>query len=139
MSSFPDKASVASPVVSGAAGATGTAEIVDTDGAAIVGTNLGEAARLSIAAAPSDAANRIVLISDGNETAGSLLAAAVVLATPALGQTFNSQKQAFRAVEVASGLHELRVRVQPGPRTRVDRVVVRGAVFQRFPATLAEH
>lgn len=40
------------------------------------GTNLGEAARLSIAAAPSDAANRIVLISDGNETAGSLLAAA---------------------------------------------------------------
>lgn len=40
------------------------------------GTNLDEAVRLAIAAAPEDAANRIVLISDGNETAGSLLRAA---------------------------------------------------------------
>ncbi|MFI4897291.1 MAG: VWA domain-containing protein [Phycisphaerales bacterium JB059] len=40
------------------------------------GTNLGEATRLALAVAPEDAANRVVLISDGNETTGSLLAAA---------------------------------------------------------------
>lgn len=40
------------------------------------GTNLDEAVRLAIAASPDDAAGRIVLISDGNETAGSLLRAA---------------------------------------------------------------
>ncbi len=49
------------------------------------GTNLGEAARLGLAVAPEDAANRIVLISDGNETTGSLLAAAE--AAKALGVT----------------------------------------------------
>lgn len=40
------------------------------------GTNLDEAIRLAIAASPEDAASRILLISDGNETAGSLLRAA---------------------------------------------------------------
>ncbi len=40
------------------------------------GTNLDEAVRLAIAASPEDAAGRIVLISDGNETDGSLLRAA---------------------------------------------------------------
>jgi len=39
-------------------------------------TNLAEGARLAIAVAPEDSANRVVLVSDGNETAGSLLAAA---------------------------------------------------------------
>ncbi|MEZ6241567.1 MAG: VWA domain-containing protein [Phycisphaerales bacterium] len=40
------------------------------------GTNLGEATRLALAVANEDAANRLVLISDGNETDGSILAAA---------------------------------------------------------------
>ncbi len=40
------------------------------------GTNLGEATRLALAVASEDAANRLVLISDGNETDGSILAAA---------------------------------------------------------------
>ena len=40
------------------------------------GTDLEEGVRLSLAVMPSDASNRIVLASDGNETAGSLLAAA---------------------------------------------------------------
>ncbi len=50
-------------------------------------TNLGEAARLGLAVAPEDAANRMVIISDGNETAGSLLAAAQ--AAKALGVTID--------------------------------------------------
>lgn len=40
------------------------------------GTNLGEALQLALAVAPPDAANRLVIASDGNETAGSLLRAA---------------------------------------------------------------
>ncbi|MEM9373113.1 MAG: VWA domain-containing protein, partial [Planctomycetota bacterium] len=40
------------------------------------GTNLDEAVRLAIAASPDDSAGRILLISDGNETDGSLLRAA---------------------------------------------------------------
>lgn len=40
------------------------------------GTNLDEAVRLAIAASPDDSASRILLISDGNETDGSLLRAA---------------------------------------------------------------
>lgn len=39
------------------------------------GTNLDEAVRLAIAAMPDDSAGRILLISDGNETDGSLLRA----------------------------------------------------------------
>jgi uncharacterized membrane protein len=40
------------------------------------GTNLADAVNLAIASLPSDAAGRVVLISDGNETDGSLLRAA---------------------------------------------------------------
>jgi len=40
------------------------------------GTNLAEAVRLALGVMPEDAANRIVLISDGNETIGSLRSAA---------------------------------------------------------------
>lgn len=40
------------------------------------GTNLGDAVNLAIASLPSDAAGRVLLISDGNETDGSLLRAA---------------------------------------------------------------
>ncbi|MFN8818318.1 MAG: glutamine amidotransferase [bacterium] len=40
------------------------------------GTNLESAGRMAMAVMPSDAANRLVVISDGNETAGSLLAMA---------------------------------------------------------------
>lgn len=40
------------------------------------GTNLAEAVRLALAVMPQNAANRIVLISDGNETTGSLRSAA---------------------------------------------------------------
>lgn len=40
------------------------------------GTNIGDAIRLAIAVAKKDAANRIVLFSDGNETIGSALEAA---------------------------------------------------------------
>ncbi len=40
------------------------------------GTNLGEAVQLAIATGPEDSANRILLATDGNETEGSLLAAA---------------------------------------------------------------
>ncbi|MCL4220371.1 MAG: hypothetical protein KJZ65_03275 [Phycisphaerales bacterium] len=40
------------------------------------GTNLAEAVRLALGVMPQDAANRIVLISDGNETIGSLRSAA---------------------------------------------------------------
>lgn len=40
------------------------------------GTNLGDAVALAVATAKETAANRIVLFSDGNETAGSLLRAA---------------------------------------------------------------
>lgn len=40
------------------------------------GTNLAAGVKLAQAAAPKDAANRFLLISDGNETEGSLLAAA---------------------------------------------------------------
>ncbi|GJM19787.1 MAG: hypothetical protein DHS20C14_20000 [Phycisphaeraceae bacterium] len=40
------------------------------------GTNLAEGVSLGLATAPKDSATRIVLISDGNETAGSLLRAA---------------------------------------------------------------
>ncbi len=40
------------------------------------GTNLGDAARLALAVASEDAANRLLLVSDGNETNGSILAAA---------------------------------------------------------------
>lgn len=40
------------------------------------GTNLGEAVNLAIAASPEDAAGRILLVTDGNETDGSLLRAA---------------------------------------------------------------
>ncbi len=43
---------------------------------AVDGTNLAEALRLGIAVMPEDAANRIVLATDGNETEGSLLQAA---------------------------------------------------------------
>ncbi|MEL6394986.1 MAG: VWA domain-containing protein [Planctomycetota bacterium] len=39
-------------------------------------SNLAAGVRMAIAVAPEDAANRVLLISDGNETAGSLLAAA---------------------------------------------------------------
>ncbi len=39
-------------------------------------TNLAAGLRLAVAVAPDDAASRILLVSDGNETAGSLLAAA---------------------------------------------------------------
>lgn len=41
-----------------------------------LGTNLAAGVRLAMAIKPDDAAYRLVLISDGNETAGSLLAAA---------------------------------------------------------------
>ena len=40
------------------------------------GTNLAEAVRLALGVMPQDAANRLVLISDGNETIGSLRSAA---------------------------------------------------------------
>lgn len=40
------------------------------------GTNLASGVRLAMAVAPADAANRLVLITDGNETVGSLLQAA---------------------------------------------------------------
>ncbi len=40
------------------------------------GTNLAEAVRLAMAPMPEDMANRILIISDGNETTGSLLAQA---------------------------------------------------------------
>lgn len=40
------------------------------------GTNLSQAIQLALAVMPRDAANRIVLVSDGNETDGSLLQAA---------------------------------------------------------------
>jgi uncharacterized membrane protein len=40
------------------------------------GTNLAEAVRLAMAPMPQEMANRILIISDGNETAGSLLAQA---------------------------------------------------------------
>lgn len=43
---------------------------------AVDGTNLAAAVRLAIAVLPKDAANRIVLATDGNETAGNLLQAA---------------------------------------------------------------
>ncbi len=43
---------------------------------AIDGTNLAAALRLAIAVMPKDAANRIVLATDGNETVGNLLQAA---------------------------------------------------------------
>jgi len=43
---------------------------------AIDGTNLDEAVRLALAVVPQDAANRVLLITDGNETEGSLLRAA---------------------------------------------------------------
>ncbi len=39
-------------------------------------TNLASGLRLAVAVSPEDAASRILLVSDGNETAGSLLAAA---------------------------------------------------------------
>jgi Ca-activated chloride channel family protein len=39
-------------------------------------TNLAAGLRLAVAVAPRDAASRVLLVSDGNETAGSLLAAA---------------------------------------------------------------
>lgn len=39
-------------------------------------TNLAAGVRMAIAVAPEDAANRLLLVSDGNETEGSLLAAA---------------------------------------------------------------
>lgn len=39
-------------------------------------TNLAAGLRLAVAVAPDDAASRVLLVSDGNETAGSLLAAA---------------------------------------------------------------
>lgn len=40
------------------------------------GTNLEEAVRMALAVQPADAASRLLLITDGNETRGSLLAAA---------------------------------------------------------------
>lgn len=43
---------------------------------ALDGTNLSAALRLAIAVMPKDAANRLVLASDGNETVGSILQAA---------------------------------------------------------------
>ncbi len=43
---------------------------------AVDGTNLASAVRLAIAVLPKDAANRLVLASDGNQTAGNLLQAA---------------------------------------------------------------
>lgn len=43
---------------------------------AVDATNLAAGLRLAVAVSPDDAASRVLLVSDGNETAGSLLAAA---------------------------------------------------------------
>lgn len=48
-----------------------TQQITDRDG-----TNLAEGLRLGMAVMPQDTANRVLIVSDGNETAGNLLAAA---------------------------------------------------------------
>lgn len=52
-------------------GANDTQQITDRDG-----TNLAEGSRLAMAVMPQSTANRMLIVSDGNETAGNLLAAA---------------------------------------------------------------
>jgi len=68
------------------------------------GTDLAGALRLALAVSPADAARRIVLASDGNETEGSLLEAA----------------QAARAAGVPIDVYPLRYRI--ASEVRVDRI-----------------
>ncbi len=63
----------------------------------IDGTNLGEAIELTIAGFPGDTANRIVLISDGNQTAGDVISAA--RSAKALGVPIDVYPQRYDVTE----------------------------------------
>lgn len=105
------------------------AEYVD-DGlsiAALPGTNMAEAVELALAMFPADAARRMVLVSDGNETAGSVVDAArqaAGLAAAGTGVPIDIVPLEYRRIVDAQILSlETPANAQPG-QTVIARIIL---------------
>jgi len=122
----PRESAAAGPASAGAAGAVagGSAADFSLDWKLDDGTNIEGALRLAAALFPPDAARRIVLISDGVETAGDSLAAARELAAATASASLAASNLAARALGVPLRIDALPLAYRVRDETLVEAVDV---------------